>query len=686
MNKSESVIKSDKKKKKRNESLLVKYGVVAFFEILVFISVFLAYTTHSIKAPIKSIYDESIENFMDSAIENVQSWFDNQVTVMNVFQRSVVDPVDTPEHIKSRIKSLKKPDGYEYVMVFWDTNTDAVDGGPETFNTKGGSSITGILQKEYYINHKKSNVSVWLESPRTTTVSDGYIMPLFVKSEFTDAKTGEKVGGGCVGFLELEPINKLGKSFFKTGKISIYDDSDSVRAGEDILASSDQAGIVIYSKKFNLFNKEWTVVASVHEDEIQEITKSLQKQSFVGGFLIAVILVILELIIIKIIIGKFDSIKRNIDDLNTGDKDLTKRLEIYHNNEISHVKESVNIFVNTVHETVREIGSANDNLKETFGNVKNRLNDTKSQMDHITTEIQNATETLEAEDKSVKDTSELVAQISSNITTLNQMIDSQVDAITHASAGIEEMIGNIQSITNSVDMMAGEFNELNAATEEGIEKNRVVNELLDSVLAQSKSLQDTNMVIANISSQTNLLSMNAMIESAHAGEAGKGFAVVAEEIRKLADTSAAQSKSIGENLKLVSENIKKVVESANISKASFEVVSDKAGNTSELVYSIKKATEEQSEGSKNLLETLSKMNNISTSVQRSSKKIGERAQAVLDSIESLKASSLNMSQNFNRIVSTTEVTQQTTQSLSQLTEDMTRAVDNISERIEEFKV
>ena len=80
------------------------------------------------------------------------------------------------------------------------------------------------------------------------------------------------------------------------------------------------------------------------------------------------------------------------------------------------------------------------------------------------------------------------------------------------------------------------------------------------------------------------------------------------------------------------------------------------------------------------------MNNISTSVQRSSKKIGERALTVLNSIDSLKTSSMNMSQNFNRIVSTTEVTQQTTQSLSQLTEDMTRAVDNISERIEEFKV
>ncbi len=674
-----------KSKRKLKDSLILKYGTIAFFEILTIISIFLIFTTRNIRSPIKSIYDESILNFLDSSVDNVKDWFDNQVNLMHVFQRAVVDPVDTPEHIKERIKKVTKPDGFEYVMVFWDTNHDAKDGGPETFNTKGGSSVAGILQKEYYIHHKNSDVDIWLETPRMAAAG-GFTMPLFVKSEFTDATTGQKVNGGCVGFLELAPINKLGKTFFNTGRISVYDDTNSLRAGEDILGEGDVNHLEVFTRTFALNNKVWKVIATVEKDEIDLISNQLTRFSLIGGLIIAIILVVLEDLIIKTILDKFNDIKKNVDDLNTGDKDLTKRITIYHNNQISEVKRSVNTFVNTVHETVRDIGSANDNLKSAFDNVKTQLDETKNQMDNISNEIQNAATTLEAEDKSVTDTSELVSKISSNINTLNQMIDSQVEAITQASAGIEQMIGNIQSITNSIDKMAGEFTELNAATAEGIEKNRIVNELLNSVLAQSKSLQDTNMVIANISSQTNLLSMNAMIESAHAGEAGKGFAVVAEEIRKLADTSATQTKSIGENLKLIAENIRKVVESADLSKASFEVVSDKSNNTSELVYSIKKATEEQSEGSKHLLETLSKMNNISVSVQRSSKKIGDRANSVLDAIEGLKESSKNMSNNFQQIVTTTENTQKTTSNLNQLTEEMNKAVTEISERIDEFKV
>jgi methyl-accepting chemotaxis protein len=279
-----------------------------------------------------------------------------------------------------------------------------------------------------------------------------------------------------------------------------------------------------------------------------------------------------------------------------------------------------------------------------------------------------------------------VGQISSSIKGLNDLITSQSNAITQASASIEEMIGNIQSVSHSVLKMSKEFDDLNVATIDGIEKNKIVNELLGIVLNQSKSLQDTNTVISDISSQTNLLSMNAMIESAHAGEAGKGFAVVADEIRKLADTSAAQSKSIGENLQKVSENINKVVESANASKLSFELVAEKSKNTSELVDSIRRAMEEQSEGSKQILEFLSSMNNISGSVQSSSHEIESKTNQIVTSVSSLKDATEKMSDNFRRIVATNKSTKDATVNLLQTSDELNHAVNDISRKVGVFKI
>lgn len=674
-----------KKQKERTETLLVKYGIPAFIEIILCITVFSIINIYITKKPVQSIYSESVENFLELSVDNAETWIENQVEVLNVFQKAIVNPIDNKDAIKERIKSKTKPNGFEYVMVFWDDATGAKDGGPETYNTKGGISTVGILQKEYWKQHRLNDVSVWLESPRESNLG-GYTMPLFVKSTFTDEETGELVNGGMVGFLQLAPINDLAKTFYQSGNISVYDDTMTLRAGIDVLNAENKDDLLIHAKNCKMENKFWTVVASMEKAEIGNITDNLRRSLITGGITITIILLAMVLIVIKLIIGKFDSIKRNIDNLNTGDKDLTKRLQINHNNEISLVKKSVNAFVENIHETVLQIGDANHLLKNAFNNVKTSLDESKTQIENIVTEITNATQTLDTEDKCVLDTSSAVTQISQNIKGLNELIDSQVSAITQASAGIEQMIGNIGSISTSVEKMAEEFADLNTATNDGIEKNRIVNELLSVILSQSQSLQDTNRIISTISSQTNLLSMNAMIESAHAGEAGKGFAVVAEEIRKLADTSAAQSKSIGENLQKIAENISKVVDSANASKLSFERVSNKTNNTSQLVESIKLAAEEQAEGSKQLLDVLSLMNNISTNVQTSSKEIETKTHEILNSIEGLRQSSINMSNNFTKIVSTTNATKETTNNLQYCAQEMSEAVNNITDRIQEFKV
>jgi methyl-accepting chemotaxis protein len=132
-----------------------------------------------------------------------------------------------------------------------------------------------------------------------------------------------------------------------------------------------------------------------------------------------------------------------------------------------------------------------------------------------------------------------------------------------------------------------------------------------------------------IASQTNLLSMNAAIEAAHAGEAGKGFSVVAEEIRKLAESSSAQSKTISAVLKKIKGSIDKVSESTGNTLVRFEVIDSDVKTVSEQEENIRDAMEEQNEGSKNILDAVGNLNEITMKVKAESEEMLDGSREVI---------------------------------------------------------
>jgi methyl-accepting chemotaxis protein len=117
-------------------------------------------------------------------------------------------------------------------------------------------------------------------------------------------------------------------------------------------------------------------------------------------------------------------------------------------------------------------------------------------------------------------------------------------------------------------------------------------------MANDSAANITNF-IENIASQTNLLSMNAAIEAAHAGEAGRGFAVVVDEIRKLAENSRAQSKTIGAVLKKIKDSVDKIIKSTENVLNKFAAIDTGVKTVAEQEEIIRNAMEEKAkEGSK----------------------------------------------------------------------------------------
>ncbi|MDR0377691.1 MAG: methyl-accepting chemotaxis protein, partial [Spirochaetaceae bacterium] len=173
---------------------------------------------------------------------------------------------------------------------------------------------------------------------------------------------------------------------------------------------------------------------------------------------------------------------------------------------------------------------------------------------------------------------------------------------------------------------------------------------IQEISRESEGLLEINSVMQNIASQTNLLSMNAAIEAAHAGEAGKGFAVVADEIRKLAENSGAQSKTISTVLKKIKDSIDKIIKSTNSVLNKFEAIDGGVRIVSEQEENIRNAMEEQSVGSKQILEAIGQLNEVTQMVKGSSTEMLEGSQQIIREGKNLEMVTQEITNGMNEMV------------------------------------
>lgn len=345
----------------------------------------------------------------------------------------------------------------------------------------------------------------------------------------------------------------------------------------------------------------------------------------------------------------YNSVIAQVVLLSSAEKDLTSRIHIGSVDELGSIAGMVNEFCESLKDNVVDLKKAQGSLSAFGVELQRSAGDSAAAVRQISAGLERVRGKTSSQSAGVTESSAAVRQIAKNIESLDKLIIDQSSGVDQASSSIEQMVGNIGSINASIDKMAEQFAHLAVAAREGTEIQETSGQRIAHIAERSEALQEANTVIAAIASQTNLLAMNAAIEAAHAGEAGKGFSVVADEIRRLAETSAEETRTIKTELAQVKAAIEEVVAASHASEDSYAKVADRVVATETLVREIQAAMGEQRQGAAQILEALKTMNEITVQVRTGSQEMSAGNGAVLGEMERLLDAAQDINESMNEM-------------------------------------
>ena len=431
---------------------------------------------------------------------------------------------------------------------------------------------------------------------------------------------------------------------------------------------------------------DWFIVIKAPLKEFTESIDTLMFYLLISSAVILSISLIIVYVIVRQAVKPIYLVVDALRDIAQGEGNLTVRLPLHGNDEITDLSEYFNETIEKIGSSIKSVGVNCSKMENIGGNLASSMSETASAMHEISVNIDGVKHQTGTQASSVSQTAATIEEIIRTIKQLNNSIDIQAESVAQSSASVEEMVANIASITKTLEKTDGVIRQLAAATGEGKETLVTSNTVTQKIAEESGSLMEASSVIQHIASQTNLLAMNAAIEAAHAGEAGKGFAVVADEIRKLAEESASQGKAITTTLKTLGGEIDTLSASSKMVENQFTTIFTLSAQAKSMSDQLTAAMREQEAGSKEVLSAIKNINAVTTEVQAGSEEMLKGGESVAEEMHKLDNMTKLITNSMTEMAAGAVQINRAIQDVNEITQENKQSIERLAEEVSKFKV
>ncbi|GIU53597.1 MULTISPECIES: methyl-accepting chemotaxis protein [Shewanella] len=329
----------------------------------------------------------------------------------------------------------------------------------------------------------------------------------------------------------------------------------------------------------------------------------------------------------KLLTTPLNRIVAAMDDIASGEGDLTKRIDINSNDELGQLSDSFNAFV--------------QNIQAIIGQCNNTTEQVMRESDNVSILVNDFTTTVNTQKGYIEQIATAATQMTQ---TIHGISDNAQTSLDYATRATEESSQGSQLADNANTLMEDLTEEVGNATE-------VVSDLHKN----SESISEVLEVIKNIAEQTNLLALNAAIEAARAGEQGRGFAVVADEVRTLASRTQDSTGDIEKIIAKLQESASSAVLAMNQGKRKTDQGVELISKVSDKLAQINQAIALIKEQSNETASTIKEQASASDEITKQTVSVNQLAETAVSQTEEMATKSKAQK----------DITQELTQTISQ---------------------